>query len=93
AEVAAEGIFVNCLAPVSIVLTPAIDGWVKKIAERRPDLTEPMEVMVEAAIEFLTRPHVGRVMSSRALLHEVARAVRSPDGKNILGDAFLTCEG
>ena len=90
AEVAVDGVFVNCLAPVSIVLTPAIDGWVKSIAERRPDLTEPMEVMIEAALELLTRPHVWRVVSSRSLLHEVARPVRSLDGKSVLGDAFLT---
>lgn len=88
-EVAADGIYVNALAPVAIVLTQETRRFVGDIARRRPDMAEPMEVMVEAALELATRPHVARVTASRPLLHEVARPVRSLDGRTVLGDALM----
>lgn len=91
-EVAADGVFVNVLAPVSIVLTQETARFVGHIAKRRPDMTEPMEVMVEAALELVTARHVGRVVYSREILHEVARPVRSLDGATTLGDAFLPAD-
>jgi len=91
-EVAPEGVRVNALAPVSIVLTQETARFVGHIAERRPDLVEPVEVMVEAALELVTGRHVGRTVYSRPFLHEVGRPVRSLDGKDVLGDAGLPAE-
>jgi NAD(P)-dependent dehydrogenase (short-subunit alcohol dehydrogenase family) len=91
-EVAPDGVFVNVLAPVSIVLTQETARFVGHIATKRPDMTEPLEVMVEAAIELVSRPHVGRITDSRSILHAVGRPVRSLDGSRIVGDAFLAAD-
>lgn len=88
-EVAPDGVYVNALAPVAIVLTQETRRFVGDIARRRPDMAEPMEVVVEAVLELATRPHAGRVTTSRALLHEIARPVRSLDGARVLGDALM----
>jgi len=87
-EVAGDGVCVNTLAPESIVLTPGAE-YVRDIARRNPDMAEPLEVMVEAALELCSNRHVGQVCYSRQLLHAVARQVRSLDGRRLLGDAFL----
>ena len=91
-EVAVDGVFVNLLAPVSIILTQETARFVGHIARANPDMTEPLEVMVEAALELLTRPHVGQVVYSREILHAVGRRVRSLDGARELGDAFLPAD-
>ncbi len=91
-EVAGDGVFVNVLAPVSIVLTQEAARFVGHIAKNNPDMAEPLEVMVEAAVEFCTERHVGRVESSRELLHRVSRPVRSLDGQKVIGDAFLAAD-
>jgi NAD(P)-dependent dehydrogenase (short-subunit alcohol dehydrogenase family) len=88
-EVASDGVFVNALAPVAIVLTQESARVVGDIAKRRPDMVEPMELMVEAALELVTGRHVGRVTTSRPLLHEISRPVRSLDGRRVLGDALM----
>ncbi len=87
-ELAEHDIFVNAMAPRDIVLTSAAE-YVRDIGRRNPDMVEPVEMMAEAALELCTGRHVGRVVLSREILHEVARKVRSLDGKEILGDAFL----
>ena len=43
-------------------------------------------------LELCTERHVGQVVLSRELLHRVARAVRSLDGKQVIGDAFLAAD-
>ena len=91
-EVAGDGVFVNVLAPVSIVLTQHAARFVGHIAKNNPDMAEPLELMVEAALELCTERHVGQVVLSRELLHRVARAVRSLDGKQVIGDAFLAAD-
>ncbi len=91
-EVAGDGVFVNVLAPVSIVLTQEAARFVGHIAKNNPDMTEPIELMTEAALELCTERHVGQVVLSRELLHRVARAVRSLDGKTVIGDAFLAAD-
>jgi NAD(P)-dependent dehydrogenase (short-subunit alcohol dehydrogenase family) len=91
-EVAADGVFVNTLAPVAIVLTQETARFVGHIAKANPDMTEPVEVMVEAAIELVSERHVGRVALSRHILHERGRSVRSLDGRDVLGDAFLPAD-
>ena len=91
-EVAGDGVFVNVLAPVSIVLTQEAARFVGHIAKNNPDMTEPVEVMVEAALELCTERHVGQVLLSRELLHRVARPVRSLDGRKVIGDALLAAD-
>ena len=90
-ELAEHEIFVNALAPVAIVLTQGAD-YVRDIARRNPDMVEPVEMMAEAALELCTGRHVGRVVTSRDIVHETGRAVRSLDGKHVLGDAFLEAD-
>ncbi|MBK7948329.1 MAG: SDR family NAD(P)-dependent oxidoreductase [Deltaproteobacteria bacterium] len=84
-------IFVNCMAPTSIVLTSGAE-YVRDIARKNPDWVEPVETMAEGALELCSGRHVGRVVFSRDILHETARKVRSLDGKRVLGDAFLQAD-
>lgn len=90
-EVAEHDIFVNAMAPVAIVLTQSA-AYVQDIARRNPDMVEPVEMMAEAALELCSARHVGRVVFSRDILHQVGRPVRSLDGKVVLGDAFLAAD-
>ncbi len=90
-ELAEDGIFVNAMGPVAIVLTQGAD-YVRDIARRNPDMVEPVELMAEAALALCTGRHVGQVVLSRELLHAIGREVRSLDGKQVLGDAFLEAD-
>ncbi len=90
-EVAEHDIFVNAMAPTSIVLTTGA-AYVRDIARRNPDMAEPVEMMAEGALELCTGRHVGRVIFSRDIVHAVNREVRSLDGKEVLGDAFLSAD-
>jgi len=87
-----EGIRVNSLAPVSIVLTQEAARFVGHIAKQNPDMAEPMEVMVEAALALATGEHTGQVVYSRPFLHSIARPVRSLDGADAVGDAFMPAQ-
>jgi NAD(P)-dependent dehydrogenase (short-subunit alcohol dehydrogenase family) len=91
-EVAPLGIYVNTLAPVAIVLTQETVRFVGHIAEKNPDMVEPVEVMAEAAIELVTGTHVGQLTYSRPFLHSIGRPVRSLDGQTVLGDALLPAD-
>jgi citronellol/citronellal dehydrogenase len=90
-EVAGDGIFVNAMAPTSIVLTSGA-AYVRDIARKNPDMAEPVEMMAEGALELCTGRHVGRVIFSRDIVHAVNRKVKSVDGKQVLGDAFLEAD-
>jgi NAD(P)-dependent dehydrogenase (short-subunit alcohol dehydrogenase family) len=90
-ELAEHDVFVNAMAPVAIVLTQGAD-YVRDIARKNPDMVEPVETMAEAALELCTGRHVGRVVYSRHLLHEIGRKVRSLDGREVLGDAFIEAD-
>ena len=90
-EVAEYDVFVNALAPVAIVMTQGA-AYVRDIALKNPDMVEPVEMMAEAALELCTGRHVGRVVFSREILHSVGRPVRSLDGREVLGDAFLAAD-
>ena len=90
-ELAEHEIFVNAMGPVAIVLTQGAD-YVRDIARKHPHMVEPVEMMAEAALELCTGRHVGRVVFSRDIVHEVARKVHSLDGKKVLGDAFLNAD-
>ncbi len=91
-EVAGDGVFVNSLSPVAIVLSQEAARFAGKIAAANPDMVEPVEVMVEAAIELVTERHVGQIAFSRPLLHSVGRPVRSLDGTTIVGDACMPAD-
>jgi NAD(P)-dependent dehydrogenase (short-subunit alcohol dehydrogenase family) len=90
-ELMEHDIFVNALAPVAIVLTQGAD-YVRDIARKNPDMVEPVEMMAEAALELCTGRHVGRVVSSRDVVHAAGRLVHSLDGARVLGDAFLRAD-
>lgn len=90
-ELVEHDVFVNALAPVAIVMTQAAD-YVRDIARRNPDMVEPVEVMAEAALALCTGRHVGQVVKSRDILHALGRRVRSLDGHEVLGDAFLAAD-
>lgn len=82
-EVGSEGIAVNVLAPSAAVHTPAAEVFMPELLANRPDLVEPIEVMAEAALALCTcDPDVltGRIVSSRALLHELSRQPAPLDG-------------
>jgi NAD(P)-dependent dehydrogenase (short-subunit alcohol dehydrogenase family) len=86
-ELLEENIFVNAMAPNNIVLT-SVSEEVRAIAERRPDMVEPVEMMAEAALELCTGSHVGQVVYSRNIVHATGRKLMSLDGKTVIGDAF-----
>jgi NAD(P)-dependent dehydrogenase (short-subunit alcohol dehydrogenase family) len=85
AELAADGIAVNTLAPVAAVITAAVrltgaDRWIQ------PEMVEPVETMAEAALALATcAPSLtGRVTYSGPLLRELGRNVRTLDGRALL---------
>jgi len=90
-ELVEDGIFINAMAPSNIVMTPGA-AYVRDIAQRRPDMVEPVEMMAEAALELCSQRHVGQVVFSRDILHAVARPLRSLDGKRVIGDAFTLAD-
>ncbi len=90
-ELVEENIFVNAMAPNSIVLTNVGEA-VEQIARRRPDLVEPVEMMAEAALELCSGRHVGRVVYSRDIVHTTGRRVHALDGRTVIGDAFTLAE-
>lgn len=90
-ELAPERIYVNTLAPESIVLTPGAE-YVREIARRHPDWAEPIEMMAEAALSLCSGRHVGQMAFSRQWVLAQALSVHSLDGKTVLGDAFLPAE-
>ncbi len=90
-ELCGEGIFVNVMAPTSIVMTPGAEH-IRAIAEKRPDMVEPVEMMAEGALELCTGRHVAQIVYSRDILHRVARPLKSLDGKEVIGDAFTLAD-
>lgn len=90
-ELVDENIFVNTMAPNSIVLTNVGEA-VEAIAKRRPDMVEPVEMMAEAALELCTGRHVGQVTYSRNVVHASGRKLHDLAGKKVIGDAFTLAE-
>ena len=58
-EVAEHDVFVNAMAPVSIVMTQGA-SYVRDIARKNPDWVEPVEMMAEAALELCSRARSAR---------------------------------
>jgi len=84
AEVHADGIAVNALAPVKVVPTP---GAVAHNLVGNPDLVEPEEAMAEAALALCSgnlgsdpATMTGRIAYSLDLLHELGREPQPLDG-------------
>ena len=90
-EVASDGIYVNTLAPESIVMTSGA-SYVRDIALRRPDMVEPVEMMAEAALALCTGSFVGQVTYSRRLIHSLGRPLKALDGDTVIGDAFAPAD-
>ena len=90
-KAALDRVFINTLAPTSIVMTAGAD-YVRDIARRNPDMVEPVESMVEAALALCSGRHVGQITLSRQILHATARGVYSLDGRELLGDAFIAAD-
>lgn len=86
-ELVEENIFVNAMAPSNIVLTNVGDA-VEAIAQRRPDMIEPVEMMAEGALELCTGRHVGQVVYSRNIVHASGRKLHDLAGSEVIGDAF-----
>ena len=57
-----EGVEVNVIRQVSIVLTQHAARFVGELAKNNPDMVEPMEVVVEEALELCSESHVVQVV-------------------------------
>lgn len=90
-EVAGEGVFINTLAPESIVFTN-VDKHVRAIGQKNPKMVEPVEMMVEAALALCSQQLTGQVCFSRRLLHMLGLPLKSLDGKDVIGDAFTEAD-
>jgi citronellol/citronellal dehydrogenase len=90
-EVAGEGVFINTLAPESIVFTN-VDKQVRAIGLKNPKMVEPVEMMAEAALALCSQQLTGQVCFSRRLLHMLGLPLKSLDGKTTIGDAFTEAD-
>jgi citronellol/citronellal dehydrogenase len=78
AEVYEDGIAVNSLAPVAAVRTPGAEAHLGRLLDDRPEIVEPIDLIVEAALVLATcdpATVTGRVVYSRPFLRELGRAV------------------
>jgi NAD(P)-dependent dehydrogenase (short-subunit alcohol dehydrogenase family) len=83
AELHADGIAVNALAPVAAVIT---EGVRATGADRfiEPSMIEPVEAMAEAALALVSgdpAKQTGRIVYSLRLLEELGREIRTLDGR------------
>jgi NAD(P)-dependent dehydrogenase (short-subunit alcohol dehydrogenase family) len=86
AELHADGIAVNALAPLAVVITESVrasgaERWIE------PSMVEPVEAMAEAALALVTGDPgklTGRIAYSLRLLEELGREIRTLDGRNRL---------
>lgn len=78
AEVYDDGIAVNSLAPVAAVRTPGAEAHLGSLLDDRPEIVEPVDLIVEAALVLATcdpAAVTGRVVYSRPFLRELGRSV------------------
>lgn len=83
AEMYADGVAVNALAPQSAIATP----FLLEQGRLDPDRYEPMETMAEAALALATcdpSALTGRITRSLQLLVELDRPVRDLDGAELV---------
>jgi citronellol/citronellal dehydrogenase len=86
AEVQADGVAVNSLAPVAAVRTPGAEAHISELLDARPDIVEPVEVIAEAALVLAAcdpATLTGRILYSQPLLDELQRVARALDGGRI----------
>ena len=79
AEVYADGIAVNTIAPVAAVATPGAEALVGRLLAEHPELVEPVEWLAEAVAILATcdpRTCTGRVLYSGPFLDEMERKPR-----------------
>jgi citronellol/citronellal dehydrogenase len=80
AEVYADGIAVNTIAPVAAVHTPGADALVGELLREHPELVEPVEWLAEAVAILAgcdAATCTGRVLYSRPFLEERGRLPRA----------------
>jgi NAD(P)-dependent dehydrogenase (short-subunit alcohol dehydrogenase family) len=78
AEVYDDGIAVNSLAPVAAVRTPGAEAHLGTLLDDRPEIVEPIDLIVESALVLATcdpATVTGRVVYSRPFLRELGRSV------------------
>jgi citronellol/citronellal dehydrogenase len=78
AEVYDDGIAVNSVAPVAAVRTPGAEAHLGRLLDDRPEIVEPIDLIVEAALVLATcdpATVTGRVVYSRPFLRELGRSV------------------
>jgi citronellol/citronellal dehydrogenase len=83
AELCAEGIAVNSLAPVAAVRTPGAEALVGGLMKERPEMVEPVEWIVEAAVALACcdpSSCTGRVVYSKPFLEEIGALPRARGG-------------
>jgi citronellol/citronellal dehydrogenase len=85
AELAADCVAVNSVAPVAAVLTPGVEAlgasrWIE------PSMIEPIEAIAEAALALATCDArlTGRIVYSLPFLKELGREIRSLDGASVV---------
>src|SRR6185436_10842256 len=83
AEVYADGIAVNTIAPVAAVATPGAEALVGRLLEEHPELVEPVEWLAEAVAilaAYDARQCTGRNLYSGPFLDELGRKPRGAAG-------------
>jgi citronellol/citronellal dehydrogenase len=83
AEVYADNVAVNTLAPVAAVRTPGAEMLVGPTLDANPEIVESLELFVEAALALATcdpATTTGGILYSRPLLESLGRDVRALDG-------------
>jgi citronellol/citronellal dehydrogenase len=90
-ETEGSGVAINVLLPQAASLTEMISGWVKE-GSLSQDLTEPIEVMAEAALALCTADpaqHHGETWQSLSLLVALHRPARALDGSDVVPGGTL----
>jgi 3-oxoacyl-[acyl-carrier protein] reductase len=86
AELQADNIAVNAVAPVRAILTPGVDA-LGVITDENKDILEPVEHIAEAALDLVSgnpRKLTGTIAFSYRYLDEIRRSTWSLDGAQIL---------
>jgi hypothetical protein len=86
AELFADNISVNVVAPVGAVLTPGVEA-LGVITEETKAYVEPVEHIAEATLALVSAPPrtmTGKIAFSYMFLDEIGRSTHALDGKSIL---------
>jgi NAD(P)-dependent dehydrogenase (short-subunit alcohol dehydrogenase family) len=86
AELLADNISVNVVAPVGAILTPGVEK-LGVITEETKAYVEPIEHIAEAALALVSaapKSLTGKIAFSYMYLDEIGRSTRSLDGKTVI---------